>query len=146
MKLIDEKLGGTTPLDVVINFQKKEVEESSEDISVSDDDELGLEDDFFDFGSESQINSEDYWFTSTKIAQIEKVHDYLESLPEIGKVLSLTSLIRVAEDLNEGKEFDPFELNVIYKKLPEDLKTNVAIKNKKENSFISKGFSDFVSL
>ena len=125
MKLIDEKLGGTTPLDVVINFQKKEVEESSEDISVSDDDELGLEDDFFDFGSESQINSEDYWFTSTKIAQIEKVHDYLESLPEIGKVLSLTSLIRVAEDLNEGKEFDPFELNVIYKKLPEDLKTNV---------------------
>ena len=42
------------------------------------------------------------------VKQIEKIHDYLESLPEIGKVLSLTSLIRVAEDLNEGKEFDPF--------------------------------------
>ena len=104
---------------------KKEKVEIDEDVMSSDDSELGLEDDFFDLGAETEINVEDYWFTSTKIKQIEKVHDYLESLPEIGKVLSLTSLIRVAEDLNEGKEFDPFELNVIYKKLPEKLKTNV---------------------
>ena len=124
MKLIDEKLGGTTPMDVVISFKKEEIE-AKESTSISNDDELGLEDDFFDFGMETEINSEDYWFTSTKIKQIEKIHDYLESLPEIGKVLSLTSLIRVAEDLNEGKEFDPFELNVIYKKLPQKLKTNV---------------------
>jgi len=89
----------------------------------SDDSELGLEDDFFEI--ETEINTEDYWFTSTKINQIEKIHNYLENLPEIGKVLSLTSLIRVAEDLNEGKKFDPFELNVIYKKLPEKLKKNV---------------------
>ena len=124
MKLIDEKLGGTTPMDVVISFKKEKVE-VDEDITLSDDSELGMEDDFFDLGSETEINVEDYWFTSTKIKQIEKVHDYLENLPEIGKVLSLTSLIRVAEDLNEGKEFDPFELNIIYKKLPEKLKTNV---------------------
>ena len=124
MKLIDEKLGGTTPMDVVISFKKEKVE-VDEDTALSDDSELGLEDDFFDLGSETEINVEDYWFTSTKIKQIEKVHDYLENLPEIGKVLSLTSLIRVAEDLNEGKEFDPFELNIIYKKLPEKLKTNV---------------------
>ena len=124
MKLIDEKLGGTTPMDVVISFKKEKVE-VDEDTALSDDSELGLEDDFFDLGSETEINVEDYWFTSTKIKQIEKVHDYLENLPEIGKVLSLTSLIRVAEDLNEGKEFDPFELNIIYKKLPEKLKTSV---------------------
>ena len=124
MKLIDEKLGGTTPMDVVISFKKEKVE-VDEDTTLSDDSELGMEDDFFDLGSETEINVEDYWFTSTKIKQIEKVHDYLENLPEIGKVLSLTSLIRVAEDLNEGKEFDPFELNIIYKKLPEKLKTNV---------------------
>ena len=124
MKLIDEKLGGTTPLDVIINFRKEKVE-TNENISLSDDDELGLDDDFFDLGSETEINTEDYWFTSTKIKQIEKVHNYLENLPEIGKVLSLTSLIKVAEDLNEGKEFDAFELNIIYKKLPEKLKTNV---------------------
>ena len=124
MKLIDEKLGGTTPMDVVISFKKEKVE-VDEDTTLSDDSELGMEDDFFDLGSETEINVEDYWFTSTKIKQIEKVHDYLENLPEIGKVLSLTSLIRVAEDLNEGKEFDPFELNIIYKKLPEKLKKNV---------------------
>jgi len=124
MKLIDEKLGGTTPLDIVINF-KKETFDSNESIPSSDDTELGLDDDFFDLGSEIEINTKDYWFTSTKIKQIEKAHNYLESLPEIGKVLSLTSLIRVAEDLNEGKEFDPFELNVIYKKLPEKLKRNI---------------------
>ena len=124
MKLIDEKLGGTTPLDIVINF-KKETFDSNESIPSSDDAELGLDDDFFDLGSEIEINTKDYWFTSTKIKQIEKAHNYLESLPEIGKVLSLTSLIRVAEDLNEGKKFDPFELNIIYKKLPEKLKRNI---------------------
>ena len=124
MKLIDEKLGGTTPLDIVINFKKDEVD-LNENIQSPDDAELGLEDDFFDLDTGTEINEEDYWFTSTKIKQIEKAHDYLENLPEIGKVLSLTSLIRVAEDLNEGKKFDPFELNVIYKKLPEKLKTNV---------------------
>jgi len=124
MKLIDEKLGGTTPMDIVVNFEESIIE-NNENASVSDDAELGLEDDFFDLVSDTDINTEDYWFTSTKIKKIEKIHNYLESLPEIGKVLSLTSLIRVAEDLNEGKEFDPFELNVIYKKLPEKLKTNV---------------------
>ena len=124
MKLIDEKFGGTTPLDIIINF-KKEVVETNESPPSSDDAELGIDDDFFDIGSEIEINTKDYWFTSTKIKQIEKVHDYLENLPEIGKVLSLSSLIRVAEDLNEGKEFDPFELNVIYKKLPEKLKKNI---------------------
>jgi len=126
MKLIDEKLGGTTPLDVVINFRKeKETVETSENISLSDDDELGLDDNFFDLGSETQINTEDYWFTQTKINQIEKVHDYLESLPEVGKVLSLTSLIRVLEDSNKGKKLEPLELNIIYKKLPEKLKKNI---------------------
>ena len=112
MKLIDEKLGGTTPLDVVINFRKeKETVETSENISLSDDDELGLDDNFFDLGSETQINTEDYWFTQTKINQIEKVHDYLESLPEVGKVLSLTSLIRVLEDSNNGKKLDASRLS-----------------------------------
>ena len=126
MKLIDDKLGGTTPLDVVINFEKgKETVETSKNIPLSDDDELGLDDDFFDLESTIEINTEDYWFTQTKINQIEKVHNYLENLPEVGKVLSLTSLIRVAEDSNEGKKLEPLELNVIYKKLPEKLKKNV---------------------
>ncbi len=125
MKLIDEELGGTTPMDVIVKFNNNNEIEINEEISDSGDEELGIDDDFFDLSSESDINKEDYWFTSTKIQKIEKIHDYLENLPEIGKVISLTSIIRLAEDLNEGKKFDPFELNVIYKKLPEKLKTNV---------------------
>ena len=125
MKLIDEELGGTTPMDVIVKFNNNNEIEINEEISDSSDEELGIDDDFFDLSSESDINKEDYWFTSTKIQKIEKIHDYLENLPEIGKVISLTSIIRLAEDLNEGKKFDPFELNVIYKKLPEKLKTNV---------------------
>tara|TARA_B100000029_G_scaffold512997_1_gene611204 strand:+ start:1718 stop:4210 length:2493 start_codon:yes stop_codon:yes gene_type:complete len=125
MKLIDEELGGTTPMDVIVKFNNNNEIEINEEISDSSDEELGIDDDFFDLSSESDINTEDYWFTSTKIQKIEKIHDYLENLPEIGKVISLTSIIRLAEDLNEGKKFDPFELNVIYKKLPEKLKTNV---------------------
>ena len=125
MKLIDEELGGTTPMDVIVKFNNNNEIEINEEISDSGDEELGIDDDFFDLSSESDINTEDYWFTSTKIQKIEKIHDYLENLPEIGKVISLTSIIRLAEDLNEGKKFDPFELNVIYKKLPEKLKTNV---------------------
>jgi uncharacterized protein len=50
------------------------------------------------------------------------VHDYVEKIPGVGKVMSLASLVRVAEDLNKGREFDPFELNVIYKRLPGNLK------------------------
>ena len=64
MKIIDEKLGGTTPLDIVINF-KKETIETNENISSSDDKELGLDDDFFDLGLETEINTEDYWYIQT---------------------------------------------------------------------------------
>ena len=43
--------------------------------------------------------------------KIIKVHDYLESLPEIGKVLSFGSILRVAEDLNK-KELQSLEIAV----------------------------------
>ena len=35
--------------------------------------------------------------------KIIKVHEYLDSLPEIGKVLSFGSILKVAEDLNNKK-------------------------------------------
>ena len=85
MKQIDEKLGGTTPLDIIIKFEDLVTE-------VSNDDEFGdglLDDD---------VDIESQWFTIKKINKIKQVHDYLDSLPEIGKVLSLASTIRVAEN------------------------------------------------
>ena len=56
--------------------------------------------------------------------KIIKVHDYLESLPEIGKVLSFGSILRVAEDLNK-KELRSLEIAVLYSKIPEEIKKEI---------------------
>ena len=109
LKQVDETLGGTTPLDVVLKFPPP-AQVSSEDAELAE-----------MYGDEPTLKS-DYWFTPQKIERIKRVHDYLESVPGVGKVTSLASIVRVAEELNKGREFDPFELNVIYKRLPENLK------------------------
>lgn len=119
LKLIDDKLGGTTPLDVILKFDDiKEFGEPDE----AGDDEFGDFDDFFD---EEEGSSNDAWFTDYKMNRIKAVHDYLDSLPAVGKVLSLASLLRLAEDLNEGEPFDAFELAIINKRAPEELKSSM---------------------
>ena len=111
MRLIDQNLGGTTPLDVVIQFNDAVEYEDKED------------DDFLDFGIE--YDPADYWFTKEKIDLIKNVHDHLESYQFSGKILSLASLVRTAEQLNENEEFDSLELAVLYKKLPQELKEQI---------------------
>ena len=59
-----------------------------------------------------------------KMDKIIKVHDYLDSLPEIGKVLSFGSILRVAEDLN-NKELQSLEIAVLYSKIPEAIKKEI---------------------
>ena len=109
MSLIDNKLGGTTPLEIIIQFKDNNLEET--------------DDEFLDFGFEYDLT--DYWFTKEKIDLIKEVHDYIDSFEYTGKVLSLASVIRVAEELNSDKEFDNLELSVIYKKLPKRLKSQI---------------------
>ena len=54
-----------------------------------------------------------------------KVHDYLDSLPEIGKgAFSFGSILRVAEDLNK-KELQSLEIAVLYSKIPEEIKKEI---------------------
>ncbi len=114
MKLIDEELGGTTPLEVIIKFPKKEkVKKSGED------------DEFDDWGDEEDTNDEKYWFTKDKIDLITSVHNYLDSLPEIGKVLSFSSIIEVATQLNNNKPLGTLEMGVLYSKIPESIKTEI---------------------
>ena len=86
------------------------------------------------FGEEEEGDPADYWFTAFRIERIKAVHDYLDSLPEVGKVLSLASVLRVGEGLNDGKPFTPFELAILYKKIPPDLRASmidpyISIKN-----------------
>jgi predicted RND superfamily exporter protein len=116
MKLIDDKLGGTTPLQILLDFGPDEAVEEMEEEEYADE-----EDDFDEWDLDVASNPS-YWFTPFKIDRIKEVHDYLESLPEVGKVLSLASLIRVAEELNDGEEFDGIELSVLYEKLPDEVK------------------------
>ena len=110
MKKIDDELGGTTPLDIIIKFPKK--------IKKDDDDE------FSEWEEEGEEDKAKYWFTRDKMDKILKVHDYLDSLPEIGKVLSFGSIIRVAEDLNE-KKLQSLEIAVLYSKIPEGKKKEI---------------------
>jgi len=114
MKKIDDKLGGTTPLEIIIQFQEDDISDDA-----SDDYDLDLLD-------EEETDVSQQWFTKNKINKIKKVHDYLDSLSETGKVLSLASTVRVAEKLNEDKELDSLELALLYKRVPKSVK-DVAI-------------------
>tara|TARA_E500000178_G_scaffold275820_1_gene274674 strand:- start:2678 stop:3967 length:1290 start_codon:yes stop_codon:yes gene_type:complete len=112
MKLIDEKLGGTTPLEIILKFPKKK------------DEELESDDEFEDWGDEGK-NDDKYWFTKDKIETISKIHYYLDSLPETGKVLSFTSIVDVATQLNNNKPLGTLEMGVLYTKIPENIKTEI---------------------
>ena len=112
MKKIDDELGGTTPLNIILKFPSKENgKESDDEFSEWEEDE-------------SNEDKAKYWFTRDKIDKILKVHDYLDSLPEIGKVLSFGSILRVAEDLNQ-KELQSLEIAVLYSKIPQEIKKEI---------------------
>jgi predicted RND superfamily exporter protein len=113
MKLIDEELGGTTPLEVILKFPEAKKEKTEED------------DDFEDWGDESEQDDQKYWFTKDKIDTIASVHNYLDSLPQIGKVLSFSSIIDVATQLNNDKPLGTLEMGVLYSKIPESIKTDI---------------------
>ncbi len=114
MKKIDDELGGTTPLNIILKFP------SSLEKSNSEDDEF----DEWEEENKSEEDKSKYWFTRDKMDKIIKVHDYLESLPEIGKVLSFGSILRVAEDLNK-KELQSLEIAVLYSKIPTEIKKEI---------------------
>jgi len=111
MKLIDNKLGGTTPLDIIIKFPDKEKSEKT--------------DDDFDNWDDEEKNEAKYWFTRNKINIITKVHDYLDNLQEVGKVISFASMVRVAEDLNDGKELRGLEMGILYTQIPDSIKKEI---------------------
>lgn len=120
MKIIDQKLGGTTPLDVIINFDIKDKnnKEKKEETNNPDDMLSSFEDEF-----NTSSNDAQYWFTNYKMNIISKVHNYLESIKYIGKVQSLATMLEVGKILNDGKDLDSFKLALLYKKLPQEYKS-----------------------
>ncbi len=119
MRVIDQELGGTTPLDVIIDLDETEALKSTVDAEADSD--AGDEFDEFDEFDEAE-DEEKYWFTSDKMARVVEIHDYLDKLPETGKVLSLGTLVKVAERLNNGKPLDNFELALLCNEIPEEYK------------------------
>jgi uncharacterized protein len=113
MKLIDEELGGTTPLEVILKFPEVEKKKINGD------------DEFDDWGDENEQDDKKYWFTKDKIDTITNVHNYLDGLPQIGKVLSFSSIIDVATQLNNNKPLGTLEMGVLYSKIPETIKTEI---------------------
>ena len=113
MKKIDEDLGGTTPLNIILKFPVKDNKNENDD-------------EFSEWEEDNDNNEEKskYWFTRDKMDKILKVHDYLDSLPEIGKVLSFGSILRVAEDLNK-KKLQSLEIAVLYSKIPNEIKKEI---------------------
>ena len=107
LSLIDKKLGGTAPLDIIISAPENNFENDYESV-----------DDFDDFGLETEQYG--YWFNSQNLSYLEEIHDYLEARPEIGKVLSVSSAIKLAE-IVKGNKLDDLELALLRKVLPEDI-------------------------
>jgi len=113
MKLIDEKLGGTTPLEIILKFPDKIQVKTTED------------DNFEDWGDDENQNDEKYWFTKDKVDKIQAVHNYLDSLTAVGKVLSFSSIIEVATQLNNNKSLGTLEMGLLYSKIPESIKKDI---------------------
>ena len=118
MKVIDERLGGTTPLDVIVEFEEPEVLSAAAEPAVAEND--AEFDEFDEF--EEDGTGEKYWFTSEKMAQIKSVHYYLENLRETGKVMSLATMLSIMEKANDGKPLDGLELALLYNEAPEEIK------------------------
>ncbi len=115
MIIIDDRLGGTTPLDVVITDEKPPESAAGGDPFASDCDPFVEDCD----GAEEY---RDTWFTYQKMDRLSKVHEYLDSLPEIGKVLSIDTTLNVLAQVNGGEPLNALELAFVPSAVPDDLK------------------------
>ncbi len=118
MELIDRQLGGTTPLDVIIDADPDFFAAQTQEDTFAEDDPFA--DDFFDEEeTEAGLSGSSYWYNSYQIDTLNQIHSYLDELPETGKVLSMATTMTMMQQLNEDLPLDNISLAVIHKKLPE---------------------------
>lgn len=115
MELIDNQLGGTVPLEVIIDPDEEYVA-YIEDLRAS----AGA---FADpFAEENETGGESYWFNRDMLGKAEVIHDYLEALPEVGKVLSIATVMKVFRYLHDGQMPDDYDLAVMRRVMPKNVK------------------------
>jgi len=151
MELLDSQLGGTIPLDIILSPLNVDTPlpglenmasavdappvadddpfaEDSESFVVPAGDLAGDDwDDEFDSDVDEFADTEEafvpsYWFSLEGMRELDAVHHYLDSLPETGKVLSLSTVFSVVKGLL-GEDIGGVELAIVQKSLPEDMKT-----------------------
>jgi len=121
MKIIDQYLGGTTPLDVIVDLEEPNALPATTMPRQTAAESSDIFDEFDEF--DKAAKDEKYWFTAEKMTRVKAVHAYLNSLPETGKVLSLATIISIAEKLNGGKPLDSLDLALLYSETPDEFKT-----------------------
>lgn len=114
MITIDNRLGGTTPLDVVITDDTPPESQAGGDPFASDCDPFVEDCD----GAEEY---RDTWFTYQKMDRLGKVHDYLDSLPETGKVMSISTTLDILAQVNGGEPLNALELAFVPSAVPDNL-------------------------
>ena len=121
MEMIDRELGGTTPLEVILDADRDFY------ASLEEEQEPDPFDNVFDGEAEGEagLSGTSYWYNSYNLLTLDTVHDYLDGLSETGKTLSLATTMTLLQQLNENKPLDNFMLAVIYKKLPSSVKQNL---------------------
>jgi predicted RND superfamily exporter protein len=124
MLLIDQQLGGTTPLDIIIDADPDFLTQKAQEKIVEEDDFFA--DDFFDEEKvEEGLSGSSYWYNSYQVDNLKNIQDYLDGLPETGKVLSMATTMEMMQQLNEDHPLDNISLAVIHKKLPESIKDSL---------------------
>ena len=119
---IDEKLGGTTPLDIIIDKpSKKNAEEIFIEEEDDDDDDFELSD-LADILGDDEDEIEGYWLSNPKLREIVKLHNFLEDQPETGKVLSLATLYKLAIGLNDDEPLSDLQVGAIKDSLSEEVR------------------------
>jgi predicted RND superfamily exporter protein len=144
MLTIDRKLGGTVPLEVILDpdqaFRDRQLAQAAASSGFADDDfdeefDAEFSDEFSDeftddFGGDDSVSGSDntdlgatsFWYNTYRLGQLREVHQYLDSLPETGKVLSLSTTLEMLEILNQDETPGTFFLSVLYNRLPKPIK------------------------
>ena len=112
---IDSKLGGTATLDIIIT----QPDDNFESIDIQDE---FFEDDLFE---DETSEAAGYWWNIYSLNELERIHDYLDSIPEIGKVLSVASGVKLARQINDGEDLNDLELALLRSVLPEDIRESL---------------------
>lgn len=132
METIDTALGGTTPLDIIIQapvFDEPAINDVEE--FESTDDDYSLDDDYafeVEYGDmEEELAQDDasgltesYWFSSAGLADLEKLQTFIDAQPEVGKVNSLVQLYAVARDLS-NRDLNDLEIAIMRQNLSDEI-------------------------